>query len=325
MNRQLQYMIDESEDALTIEAFLRSRGYSHKILAHLKRTPEGIRRNGEWARVTEKLSQGDIVDITVTDPAQQSPPGMRSGDSAFFHAGFLPVELPVGIVYEDEDILVISKPPGMSVHPSAGHYDNTAANAAAWHFFKEGLCEKDSVGRCHFTFHCINRLDRDTSGLLIIAKNLLASAILSAAMKERQIHRTYMAVAEGKTDHEGIICAPIARVPGSALMREVSDQGEYALTRYKRLEYNETENISLLEIRLDTGRTHQISVHMLYAGHPLIGDFLYNPGSRQMQRQALHSCSLEFRHPITGADMHFHDPLPSDMKNLFHLRSGLLS
>ncbi|MCR5160615.1 MAG: RluA family pseudouridine synthase [Lachnospiraceae bacterium] len=317
MNRQLQYIIDENKTSVTVEAYLRSRGYSHKILAHLKRTPDGIRKNGVWARVTETLSQGDVLDITLTDPAQQSPPDTQKEDSAFFHAGFIPADLPVSFVYEDEDILVISKPPRMSVHPSAGNYENTCANAAAWHFMNEGLCGMDARGRCHFTFHCINRLDRDTSGLLIIAKNLLSGAVLGAAMKERRILRTYLAIAEGKTGPEGTICAPIARVPGSALMREVSDQGEYALTRYKRLEYDETNDLSLLEIHLETGRTHQIRVHMLHTGHPLIGDFLYNPGSRLMQRQALHSSDLVFRHPITGADMHFHAPLPSDMQKFF--------
>lgn len=317
MNRKFRYNIHESEATLTVEAFLRSKGYSHRILAHLKRTPDGIILNGVWARVTEKLSEGDVLDITLADPAQQSPAGTSGGDSAFFHAGFIPADLPIGIVYEDEDILVVNKPPGMSVHPSAGNYDSTLANAAAWHFLDEGLCCRDAEGRCHFTFHCINRLDRDTSGLLIIAKHLLSGAVLGDAMKKREIHRTYMAITEGKTDPDGVICAPIARVPGSVLRREVSEKGEYALTRYKRLAYDKEMDLSLLEISLETGRTHQIRVHMLHAGHPLIGDFLYHPESRLMQRQALHSSALVFRHPITGAEMHFHAPLPSDMQVFF--------
>ena len=162
-------------------------------------------------------------------------------------------------------------------------------------------------------FRAVNRLDRDTTGLLLIAKNMLSGAILSSMVSEKTIRREYRAIVSGLTEEEGCICRPIARAEGSTIERCVdSERGEYACTRYRRLGYDRDKDCSLLLITLDTGRTHQIRVHMKYIGHPLLGDFLYNPDYRFIKRQSLHSCRLTFTHPLTGEAMDFTAPLPED-------------
>lgn len=174
----------------------------------------------------------------------------------------------------------------------------------------------------------MNRLDRDTSGLMIMAKNMLSACLLDDMIARREIHRTYLALAEGdvqdltEKDLPGIYChagyativRPIARVEGSVLQREINyEKGEYAVTHLTLLRYFPDKNVSLLQLRLGTGRTHQIRVHMSSVGHPLLGDFLYNPEDTRLPRQALHSFSLDLRHPITGKSLHFETPLPEDI------------
>jgi len=212
--------------------------------------------------------------------------------------------LPLEIIYEDEDLLVINKTAGMPIHPSQGNYDNTLANACAYYFQQKGE---------PFTYRCINRLDRDTTGLLILARHAYSASLLSSMVAKREIHREYLALATGLVPDFGMIEAPIARVDGSTISREVNfETGEFARTHYKRLEYK--NGYSLVSLKLDTGRTHQIRVHMKFIGHPLPGDFLYNPDYSVIQRQALHSYRLTFTHPITGAPLQFTAPLPADMQ-----------
>lgn len=201
--------------------------------------------------------------------------------------------MPLSILYEDEDILVINKPADMPVHPSIGNYTNTLANGVAAYL--------DAKGE-HSPFRCINRLDRDTSGALILAKNAFSAAVLSTQMRNRQIRRTYLAVVEGITPPNGTISAPISRVDDSVIERHVDFlHGEPAVTHYERLETKNEH--SLLEIHLETGRTHQIRVHMGYIGHPLPADYLYHPEYDCFKRQPLHSLQLEFRHPVTDKSM----------------------
>ena len=208
---------------------------------------------------------------------------------------------------EDEDILVLNKPADMPVHPSIGNYTNTLANAAAFYFQqKNELCP----------FRCINRLDRDTSGSLILAKNALSAAILSAQMRNREIRRTYLAVVCGVTPPSGTVSAPIGRVSDSVIQRQVDpEHGESAVTHYERLAVRNDH--SLLEIHLETGRTHQIRVHMGYIGHPLPADYLYHPVYDHFKRQPLHSFRLNFRHPLTGKNLCFTAPVPKDMAQAF--------
>lgn len=208
----------------------------------------------------------------------------------------------------------------MPVHPSIGNYENTLANAVAWYFQQQNI---------PFVFRCINRLDRDTTGLLILAKNMLSGAILSDQMKKREIHRIYLAITEGKTDPAGTINRPIGRADQSLILRQVDlDKGDPACTHYlqkcwhPKTFYPATlsvpqDGLSLVQLQLETGRTHQIRVHMTSIGHPLIGDTLYNPETALLARQALHSYRLAFTHPVTGVPLEFTSSLPADMAELF--------
>lgn len=290
MNRQLTYTITAADANQRLASFLKCRGFSRHILAHLKRTPNGISVNGEHAYTNYLLQEEDKLIIRLFEDS--------------FSENIVPSDLPFPIVYEDEDLMVINKPADMPIHPSINNYENTLANAAAWYFRQKGQC---------FTYRCINRLDRDTTGLLILAKNMLSGAILSQMSAAKQIHREYLAVAEGFVPDEGIIDAPIARMSDSAIARCIDlKHGESAVTHFFRLSYD--GKFSLVSLKLETGRTHQIRVHMKHIGHPLPGDFLYNPEFSHIKRQALHSYRLEFHHPISGEPLIFTAPLPSDFK-----------
>ena len=293
MRRILHYTIKPSEDGMTIHNYLSAQGYSHAVFVQLKKTSHGIEVNDTWYYVNDRLHTGDHLRITLEESASSLQ--------------IQPVSMPLDIVFEDEDILVINKPSDMPVHPSMNHYDHTLANGVMHYFTSQNI---------QHTFRCVNRLDRDTTGLTLIAKNMLSSAILSRQITHREIHRTYLAIAQGEVPASGIIDAPIARRPGSTIERMVNDaEGERAVTHFKRIDYQ--NSLSLVALQLETGRTHQIRVHMKHIGHPLIGDFLYNPESSLMNRQGLHSFMLTFSHPITGADMTFYAPLWDDMKAFF--------
>ena len=281
MNRVLTYEITAEQEGTKIGDFLRTAGYSRHVIIHLKKTENGILLNGEWAYVGQFLKEGDHLEIRIIE--------FESSEQ------IVPAELPLDIVYEDEDLLIINKPADMPIHPSINNYDNTLANALMWYYQQKGET---------FVYRCINRLDRDTTGLLIVAKNMLSGGILSDMSKKREIHREYLAIAEGEVPQEGVIDAPIARKEESVIERCVDfEKGDRAVTHYWRLDYR--NGYSLVRLKLETGRTHQIRVHMKYLGHPLTGDYLYNPDYRILDHQALHSWKLAFRHPITGAQMQF--------------------
>lgn len=292
MVRKLKYKIEPEFAGYTIEKYLKQKKYSHGCLVFLKKTEEGIKRNGAWAYIRDKLDAGDVLEILFAEE-----------DSS---ENIVPVEMKLDIVYEDEDILVINKPADTPIHPSQGNYDNSLANGVKHYYESQGES---------FVFRCINRLDRDTTGLVVIAKNMLSSAALNAAMVNREIHRTYFAVVKGELPEKGTIDFPIARKDGSTVERCVDmSGGEYAVTHFECVEKN--EKYSLAKIWLETGRTHQIRVHMNAIGHPLPGDFLYHNDRSEIGRQALHSWRLEFHHPVTGELLKFEQPLPEDMRNL---------
>ena len=281
MNRVLTYEITAEQAGTKIGDFLRTAGYSRHVIIHLKKTENGILLNGEWAYVGQFLKEGDHLEIRIIESESSEQ--------------IVPAELPLDIVYEDEDLLIINKPADMPIHPSINNYDNTLANALMWYYQQKGET---------FVYRCINRLDRDTTGLLIVAKNMLSGGILSDMSKKREIHREYLAIAEGEVPQEGVIDAPIARKEESVIERCVDfEKGDRAVTHYWRLDYR--NGYSLVRLKLETGRTHQIRVHMKYLGHPLTGDYLYNPDYRILNHQALHSWKLAFRHPVTGSQMQF--------------------
>ena len=306
MKRILTYPITESDSDQRIYDFLCHHGYSRHIRTWLKQHPGSVRLNGEEALFYFPLKNGDLLEISLEEEHPSE--------------NIVPVDLPIHIIYEDEYLMVIDKPADMPVHPSIGNYENTLANAAAWYFHRQDI---------PFVFRCINRLDRDTTGLLILAKHMLSGAILSDQMKKRAIHRTYLAITEGKTDPAGTIDSPIGRTDQSLILRQVDhENGDSACTHYlqkcwhPKTFYPETlpvpqDGLSLVRLQLETGRTHQIRVHMTSIGHPLIGDTLYNPETALMNRQALHSYRLAFTHPVTGVSLEFTSPLPEDMAEFF--------
>ena len=293
MDRTINYQITEEADGLRIEQFLRHQGYSYQNITQLKKMPESILKNGVWEYMRSLLATGDILTVHIQE--NESSPNIP------------PVELPLSIIYEDEDILVVNKPAGMPIHPSLNNYENSLANGLMWYYTQQ---------RKPFIFRCTNRLDRDTSGLTIIAKHMVSSSILSQMVREHTISREYRAIVRGSvTPPCGTIDAPLSRKPGSIIERTVDfEHGERAVTHYQVLE--EKNGHSLVSLHLETGRTHQIRIHMKYLGFPLIGDYLYNPDMEFMSRQALHSYRMQFTHPITGEHMDFIAPLPEDMQVL---------
>ena len=290
---QLEFTATENEAGVRIDRCLSdkyeelSRSYLQKLLKE-----QMVSVNGKAVRANYKTQTGDEIMLQVPD--------MQTPD-------IQPEDIALDILYEDEDILVLNKPADMPVHPSAGNYENTLANGVAWYYKQQGKA---------FVYRCINRLDRDTTGVLVLAKNPLSGALLSAQMKQRQIRRTYLALTDGIPPERGTISAPVARMDASVIIREVNfERGEAAVTHYERLAVN--NGYALVELHLDTGRTHQIRVHMKYIGCPLPGDFLYHPVFDRIGRQALHSFQLEFAHPITGEPMCFLAPVPEDFRRAF--------
>ena len=449
--RQIDYIIPESFHGHTVEAFLRSEGYSRTTLYHLRNTRalsaaehittdlpaanaddqsicastatihtfvdvsaanansrttcaspvsightaetkvdgiDGLVLNGHRSHLKEVLATGDRLRCNILE-TEDSPHVVET-------------EIPLSIVYEDEDILVVDKPAGLPIHPSMGHYEHTLGNALCWY-------THHVLGYEHYVNRIVNRLDRDTSGLLIAAKNMHAAARLGDMIRAHAIQREYLAIASGdvrdlfrcadtgaalqastvsrcthadqcetrsvkKSPQDGIrtlsgpplpsglylsrsadpvyararlqnldgrfpdslanipalfdpanpvlglhftVDAAIGRKEDSVIERCIDYvQGDYAVTHGLLLSYNEEKDLSLLRLKLETGRTHQIRVHMKYLGHPLPGDFLYHPDERFITRQPLHSWRLRFRHPISGKLLELTAPLPEDMLRL---------
>lgn len=295
MERIITYQITEKDDGLKIKSFLSAKGYSSQNLTDLKKQPESVLINGEPAFVIKQLLFGDILTIHIVEETSSER--------------IPPVKLPLNIVYEDEDILVVNKPAGMPIHPSLNNYENSLANGLAYYYKEQGK---------PFIFRCINRLDRDTSGLTVIAKHMVSASILAQMTARRELHREYLAIVKGLVEPvQGTIDAPLGRKDSSMIERMIDwEKGERAITHYQLKEYKNGH--SLLSIHLETGRTHQIRIHMKYLGYPLIGDYLYHPDMELITRQALHSCRLTFSHPITGKPMDFTAPLPEDMKKVLY-------
>ena len=302
MKTTFTYTIAPADAGKKISLFLSEHGFSSRILVRLRTTPDCI-FIGETSVFSNRiLEEGDVLTVHLYE---------KKGSESI-----VPVPMKLDILFEDKHLMVVNKPAGMPVHPSQGNYGNTLANGIAAYMEEKGV---------EFVFRAVNRLDRDTSGLLVIAKNMLSSCILSDQVKDHAIHREYAAIVCGKTDPYGTIDVPIARKDGSTIERIAdSENGESAVTHYKTIAYNEKTDLSFIRLLLETGRTHQIRVHMKHISHPLPGDFLYNPDYRYIERQALHSVYLRFTHPITGEPMEFHAPLPEDMRRLFPTVSEVL-
>jgi len=302
MTRRIQYKIEEQHNGKCISMFLKEKEYSRAVIIELKKTKTGIQKNGTWAGVNEILNTGDILEICLKEQGASE--------------NIVPKELQLDILYEDEDILVVNKPYDTPIHPSVNNYNNTLANGVVHYYQQQNK---------PYIFRCINRLDRDTTGVTILAKNLISASILSKRMKERGLSRTYVAFVEGITKEEGTIDLPIGREEGTIIKRKIDEkEGKHAVTHYCKLEELQIEGkaVSVVALQLETGRTHQIRVHMASIGHPLLGDFLYNESNHMLTRQALHAASCAFYHPITGEYKRITAPLPKDMAMLMQRSSN---
>lgn len=292
MSRYLTYIIKPEESGITIKDYLKKKSFSHALIANLKKYDDGMMVNGVRKYTDHHLVSDDELNVCI----REKPTVSR----------IMATELKLSVLYEDEDLMVVDKQAGIPIHPSRLNNTETLANAVANYLTDKGI---DPV------FHCINRLDKDTSGLTIIAKNMYAASLLSEMIRIRTIKRDYLAICEGIfRNKQGSVCAPITR-NGTSMIRYVDhENGEYAETDYQVT--GEGNGLSLVKLTLKTGKTHQIRVHMKHIGHPLIGDRLYNPDNRIMERQALHAQKLTFTHPVTGMNISITSDIPADMESV---------
>lgn len=288
--RRLELRVAEAQK---VDALLRHElNCSSAVIRTAKQYPDGILLDGVHATTAQIAQPGQTLSILVSD--------REDGD-------LVPAEGLLDIVYEDEDILVINKAAGVAVHPGPGHHDDTLGNFLTDYYKKQGL---------PFVFRPAHRLDRNTSGLMVVARHAHVQELLKNQLHTGDFKRTYLAVCQGVPEQgEGVIDQPIGRLDGSVLMREVRPDGDRAVTRYQVLSVSGDR--SLVRLELETGRTHQIRVHMAWLGHPLIGDFLYGVEDKTLiERTALHSWKLSMTQPLTGKRLELTAPLPEDMLNL---------
>lgn len=257
--------------------------------------------NGSVAKASRKLHPGDRILLTVPPP--------RPVD-------LVPEAIPLDVVYQDREILVVDKPAGLTVHPAPGHPTHTLVNALL------ALCpDLQGIGG-EIRPGIVHRLDKDTSGLMVVAKSNMAHSNITAQIKERTVRKGYLALAQGAVEpQQGTIDAPIARDPRNRKRMAVVQGGRESLTSYKviRTLQSHSETYSYLEISPQTGRTHQIRVHFASIGHPLVGDALYGKRSPLLSRHFLHANILGFKHPVTGEYLEFASPLPHELQGVIDL------
>lgn len=282
--REIEFKISSEYRGREIREFLKSFGVSSSLLAKLKRTKNGITVNGEFARAIDTLNENDILKIIIANSGNMPSP----------------TKMDIEICYEDRDIIVLNKPPFLPVHESRNHIGDTLSNFVAYHLGKESE---------NTAFRAVFRLDRDTSGLVMVAKNELAAAKLAGKVK-----KDYYAVVGKVIKAGGIIDEPIARCGDSIIKRCISSEGERAVTHYEPVSIK--DGASLLKINLETGRTHQIRVHFAHIGAPLLGDSLYGGDCSRINRQALHCKTIYFNHPITEEEMVIDCIFPDDFKEV---------
>lgn len=294
--RRLLYALPEGEPGRTVGFVLKYRmGLSGTVARRIKWLPDGILLDARRVTTRHPVLPGQLLSARLSDPERRS--------------GLLPAPGPLDIVWEDGDLVVLNKAPGVTVHPGPGHYADTLGNYLLYYY---DSCSSEA------DFHPVHRLDKGTSGLMVVAKHAYAQEKLRQALHTKDFCREYLAVCEGTgLPEHGTISAPIGRQEGSIIAYCVRPDGLDARTEYRVLA--ESNGRSLLRLRLDTGRTHQIRVHLAHIGHPLTGDFLYGREDRELiPRPALHSCALGFAHPVTGARLEFSLPLPEDMAALLN-------
>ena len=277
-----RYVISPEFDGVAIKEFLKGLGYSTRQIIRIKKDVDSIRLNGEHVFVIKPLKVGDVLEIKLSD--EQKPTDV--------------CDVPVPIIYEDNDVIVFNKPPNMACQVSKLHPHSTLQNCFAH------LCKTRGE---NMTFRCLTRLDRDTSGLTLVAKNQLAAAVLSGKSE-----KVYYAIVSGKTEPSGTIDAPIGIENEWEVVRKILPHGQRAVTHYETLCTN--DEYSFIRLTLETGRTHQIRVHMSHIGHTLLGDELYGSNHDVISRQALHCGEMSFKSVLSDEVIKVSAPLSEDMQ-----------
>lgn len=283
--RKIEYSVPEEYNGTPLYYFLRECvGVSTRIIQTLRHTPKSVFINGSESRVIDKVKTEDKIEVFL--PEKTEAP--------------LLWETELSVIYEDEDLLIINKPSGVSVHPTRNHPNGTLCNAIAAYL--------KNKGNENFVARAVGRLDKVTSGVMVFAKNAFAASKLNG-----NLDKTYIALSEGVLEGEGTVNAPIYRPDINKTIRAVGEQGNEAITNWKALEC--FENKTILEVRTITGRTHQIRVHCAHIGHPLVGDEMYGAKSTDyMKRAALHCFKVKLIHPIKNEEKTFIAELPEDFK-----------
>lgn len=294
---KLSYQVAATEAGLTIERILRvNLGFSRTMLRKLKRNA-GVRVNGEEVFLNKRLREGDKLSIKLQFAE---------------YTDVIPQPIPIDIRYEDEHLLIVNKPDHMLVHPLKHEPENTLANAVLYHYNKKDM---------ELVYRPLSRLDRNTSGLVVMAKHAYAGFRLARQLCSGELCREYLAVVHGfLAPDSGLIDMPIDRCRDSTVKHMVCIGGRRAVTHYQ-IE-KQLAGCTLVKLRLVTGRTHQIRVHMSHIGHPLLGDILYGGRADDIGRQALHCCRVRLKHPITGEILIIEAPLPEDILNVIIKLSG---
>ena len=290
----LSYQIDKDEHYDNVLHVLKEQFFlSDRLITKLKKANK-IYLNSLPTYTKKSVTVGDTVSVLI--------------DFEEDNSNIVASNIPLNIIYEDDYLLVLNKPANIAIHPSILHFDNSLSNGVKFYFDKLGLKKKIRI---------VNRLDRNTSGIVIFAKNEYIQECLIKQMKTNEFKKEYLAIAKGILESKsGTLNFPIARKEGSIIERTVTSDGDSAITHYDVVK--EFNNLSLVHIVLETGRTHQIRVHFSHIGHPILGDTLYGSPSKLINRQALHSYKLTFIHPVTKKVVSLEAPLPNDIKNIIN-------
>ncbi|KXG44043.1 RluA family pseudouridine synthase [Tepidibacillus decaturensis] len=287
----LEFRVSNQEHGKTIEEVCKTNLQISGRMVQKLTHRNGIQLNGKKSFLAYRLKPGDRLQIKVFERENY---------------GLEPEPIPIDILYEDDHVLVVNKQSGISVHPTDPSQKGTLAHAIAFYYQTQGLQTK---------VRHIHRLDKDTTGAILVAKHALAQAILDEDLRERKIKREYLAIISGiPNPPKGTIDLPIGRDRHHPTRRRVSTGGDTAITHYQVIET--FEHASMVKLQLDTGRTHQIRVHLEYIGHPLFGDTLYGGLKKGINRQALHGVKLSFNHPFLHEKIEIEAPIPEDIKNL---------